>query len=179
MTSGIPFDLGGVSDIDYKPEDIAEMIQLFSLSSLLVFDSFGPRKAVHGFPPSQAQRLAVNWPWTTAVLGGIPLLELLILCVIAYTSSSAVIKDTSYLAAAHLLKPVVERLGHHGNILSGKDIAHRLGNQPVVYGVRYKDARSSDHPVYHVDVIAASEAVESDVDSVWRPGMDMPKGWYD
>jgi hypothetical protein len=33
--------------------------------------------------------------------------------------------------------------------------------------------------MYHADVISASEAIEADANSVWMPGMRMPKGWYD
>jgi hypothetical protein len=73
----------------------------------------------------------------------------------------------------------VEKLGPHGCILTGKEIARQLGNLPVVYGVRHAPTESFDEPLYHADVIPASECIESDTNSVWKPGMRMPKGWYD
>ena len=127
----------------------------------------------------QAQVLEVDWRYMGGILAGVPAAQLLLLCVVAYVSSAAIIKDTSYLAAAQLLKPVVERLGPHGCILSGDDIARVVGNIPVVYGGRCSTPKSSDKSVYHVDVIPASEAIESDVYGVWKPGQKMPKGWYD
>ena len=73
---------------------------------------------------------------------------------------------------------MVEKLGTHGCILSGKDIARHLGNLPTVYGVRYP-AQQSDTQVYHVDIIQQSEGIDMEQGSVWKPGMSMPNGWYD
>lgn len=151
----------------------------YTLAALWLFDTFGPRIAVPGHPPVLALVLRVDWKWTSIVLAGIPLSQLLLLCIVAYTSAAAVIKDNSYLAAAQLLKPVVEKLGPHGCILSGKEIARELGNLPIAYGVRCVPATSFDEPLYHTDVIPASECIESGVSSVWKPGIRMPKGWYD
>ncbi|KIW69261.1 hypothetical protein PV04_05146 [Phialophora macrospora] len=172
-------NLGGVPAANYRPEDIQALIRLFSLAAIAAYDYYGPRVPVDGFPPLQAQVLKVDWKWTSAILAGVPAAQLVLLCTVAYVSSNAVIKDTSYLAAAQLLRPVVAKLGPHGCILSGADIARHLGNTSIVYGVRDATGKSSDEPIYHVDVIPASEAIESDTLSVWRPGMRMPKGWYD
>lgn len=97
----------------------------------------------------------------------------------AFVSSKAVIKDTSYLTAAQLLRPVVEKLGRHGCILSREEITRHLRNLPLVYVVRYNAAKNSDELIYHVDVIQASEAIASDPDAIWKPGMKIPKGWND
>jgi uncharacterized protein YbdZ (MbtH family) len=172
-------NLGGVPTADYRPEDIEALIKYFSLAAIAAYDYYGPRRSIQGFPPLQAQVLRVDWKWTSAILAGVPAAQLFLLCIVAYVSSHAVIKDTSYLAAAQLLRPVVAKLGPHGCILSGADIARHLGNTSIVYGVRDATAKSSDEPMYHADIILASEAIEADVNSIWRPGMRMPKGWYD
>ncbi len=59
------------------------------------------------------------------------------------------------------------------------DIARLLGDIPVVYGVRCTTLKSSDMPLYHVDVIPASETIGSDADGVWNSGQKIPKGGYD
>jgi hypothetical protein len=171
-------NLTGYYETELSAENIASTIQLFSLSSMSAFDLLGPRISVPGNPPQLAQGLKIQWTWVTAILVGIPVTQFLLLCVTAYISSNAVIKDASFLAAAHLLKPVVEKLGPHGCIMSGRDIARHLGNQPVVYGVRDPQGLSAG-PIYHVDLISQSEAIEAQRGSVWMPGMKMPKGWYD
>ena len=172
------YRLTGIVGESYSPEDIAGVIRMFTLGALLSYDTYGPKIAVPGNTPTQAQVLKVDWIWVITLLVGIPIIQLLLLIGVTYLSSAAVIKDTSYLSAAYLLKPVVEQLGGHGCILSGKDLADQLGNQPVVYGVRYPK-QSCDDTVYHLDIIKQSEAAGSTGFVSWSPGTNMPKGWYD
>ncbi|KIW19586.1 hypothetical protein PV08_00159 [Exophiala spinifera] len=170
-------ELVGVTD-EWPPEKVASVIRTFTLSALRSFDLLGPRITVAGIGPQQAQKLTINWDWAIGILVGIPVIQWLLLCLTAYISSAAIIKDTSYLATAHLLKPVTENLGSHGCIMSGHDIAHHLGNLPIIYGVRCL-AHPSDEPIYHLDVIRQSEDHEANLDNGWKAGMDMPEGWYD
>lgn len=165
-------------ELDFTPEDIAHIIKTYSLAAIGAYDRYGPRVPVQARQPMQAQSLKVYWNWAGAILGVIPFTQLVLLIVVALRCSRTVIKDTSYLAAAQLLRPVVDQLGSHGCILSGKEIAQHLGNMPITYGIRYP-ASDSPYPVYHVDIIRQSEAGGLGSNDGWAPGMKMPKGWYD
>ena len=98
-------------------------------------------------------------------------------------ADKAIIKDTSHLPTARLLRPIVEKLGDKGCLLTGDEIAEQLGNFRVIYGVREPNVGlggglgvgvigGDDDVVRHLDVIEETEGLG------YRRG-SMPPGRYD
>ena len=149
---------------------VAERIMEFAIEGVAAIDYNGPRQNVSGWYPFPAQMVAVQWQWAGAILGVIPLVQLLALgCVVAW-ANRAVIKDTTALSTARLLRPVVERLEDGGCLLSGREIAGELGDVRVVYGFREGSAEDGIG-VRHIDLLEEREG----------RGLQgrMPEGLYD
>lgn len=182
-TSGDPFQYVRYSlDSWWSPNQIATVdtiahrIMEFSAEGIAAMDFNGPRTNVSGYYPIPAQVVTVQWQWASAILAVIPFIQLLgLLCIIKW-ANQAVIKDTSALATARLLRPIVERLGPKGCLLTGKEIASELGGLRVKYGYRGADSRDwknaiEGEAVRHVDILDEQEGL----------GLQqrMPEGRYD
>ena len=87
-------------------------------------------------------------------------------------ANKAIIKDNSYLATARLLRPLVDKLGPHGCMLTGDQIAEELKNVKIAYGYRSPPGfvEGSDM-VRHVDILQEHEGLGLS----WA----MPPGRYD
>lgn len=161
------------------PEDTSRVglessISMFATSSIGAMDSYGEQIEAYGFPPHSSQVLIVQWRWVILILAGLPLAQLVLVVVITILSTRAVIKDTSYIAAAQLLKPALEGLGSQGSILTGDEITEHVGKHQLCYGVR--DLGSGE---YFVDVVRESEWSGDRDDGIWLSGRQMPEGHYD
>jgi len=156
-------------------EEIGRLISLFSMFSIAVMDYTGARTNVTGYPPRMLQTLDVQWFWVNLALMGLPVAQLLMVIIIAVLSTRAVIKDTTFIAAAQLLKPALDDLGSQGSILSGDEIADHAGDVRLCYGVR----RMGGSGGYYIDVIYQAERIEHQRGTAWRPGQAMPEGLYD
>ena len=145
---------------------VARRIMEFAIEGIAAIDYNGPRQNVSGWYPVPAQMVAVQWQWAGAILGVIPFIQLLaLICVVAW-ANQAIIKDTTALSTARLLRPVVEMLDGRGCLLSGREIAEELGQVRVVYGFR-----EGEGEVRHVDILDEREGL----------GIQgrMPEGMYD
>ena len=115
---------------------VTDRVMEFSIESLAAIDYNGPRRNVTGWYPVTAQVVSVQWRWSASILGLLPFLQLLaLICVIA-RANSAIIRDDSSLSTARLLRPIVERLGDKGCLLTGQEIAETLPELRVKYGWR-------------------------------------------
>jgi hypothetical protein len=151
------------------------LVSVFSSCSIGAMDTNGETTDVQGYPPRALQTLKVDWKWVILILAGLPALQLLMVVIITLLSARAVIKDTSFIAAAQLLKPALDDLGSQGSILTGDETADHLGNVKLCYGVR----RIGGTGEYFVDVIKQAERIEPRQGTVWWPGRKMPQGLYD
>lgn len=156
-------------------KQIELLISMFSTYSVGGMDRHGNKITIDGFPPRTLQTLAVQWHWVIPILAGLPMAQLLIVIIITLLSASAVIKDTSFIAAAQLLKPALDDLGSQGSVLTGDEIADHLGKAKLCYGVREIGGTGE----YFVDVIKQEEWIEHRQGTVWWPGRKMPQGLYD
>ena len=118
--------------------EIAERIMEFAIEGVAAMDFNGPRKIVAGWFPVASQAVRVDWRWAGTILGGVTFLQFLVLCCVVQWSNGAVIKDRGFLGIARLLRPVMDKLGEGGCLLTGDEIAEELGgkNYKVAYGFR-------------------------------------------
>jgi hypothetical protein len=115
------------------------VIMKFSVGALSAMDSLrGPRINVKGTrSPSAAQVVNVKWKYAAPILAGIPLVQYLMLLGVVYFTRKAIILEPSYITAAHLLRPVLNRLGPDGSLLSVDEMSERLGpDYKFTYGVK-------------------------------------------
>lgn len=142
---------------------IAMNIMEYSIGAVASFDYNGPRSNVTGYYPIPAQEVDIQWRWSGAILSVIPFVHLIALvCVIAW-GNSAIIRDASCLSTAKLLRPIVEKLGESGCLLSGPEIAEELASISVKYGWREPTSNLvfrneiDPHLVRHVDILEEGE----------------------
>jgi hypothetical protein len=151
---------------------VAADIMEFSMFAVAAMDDHGPRLNITGYTPTPAQVVDVEWHWSIIILAVIPAIQMIALASIIAWANKAIIKDNSYLATARLLRPLVDRLGSHGCMLTGDQIAEELKNIKIAYGYRSPPGfiEGSDM-VRHVDILQEHEGL----------GLSraMPPGRYD
>ena len=163
---------------DSGDTDMAQLLMAFTAGAFSAYDTNGPRLNVTGYYPTQAQVVDVDWKWSIALLAGIPGVQFLVLLAVLVWANKVIIKDTSHLATARLLRPVVEKLGDKGCLLTGDEIAETLGNYRLKYGVRDPPQNSMAYSglggefVRHVDVI-------EEIEGLGRADARMVNGLYD
>ena len=168
---------------DFTAREMGALVMKFAAGAISAMDWIGPRKNVTGWGPTPAQVINVQWRFSAAIFGGIPLAQGLILLAVIVFANKAIIKDTSHLSTARLLKPIVEKLGDNGCLLAGDQIAEQLGNYKVIYGVREPNVglgggmgigvvEDQDGKVRHLDILDENEGLG------YRRGR-MPEGRYD
>jgi hypothetical protein len=111
-------------------------IMEFAIEGIAAFDNNGPRMLVAGYYPIAAQSVSVAWTWAVTLLSIITGLHFVAFVAVVFWASETIIRDESCLSIAKLLKDVVGRLGHHGCLLTGEEIAEALGDVKVRYGVK-------------------------------------------
>jgi hypothetical protein len=156
---------------------VARRIMEFSIEAVAAMDYNGPRRNVTGYFPITAQSVDIEWKWAASVLGLIPFFQLIALFCVVRWANLAIIRDDSYLSTARLLKPVVDRLGDKGCILTGTEISDELTDMRLIYGWRepssqlvFQDEIITDG-IRHVDVLEEKEGF-----GIQGP---MPPGRYD
>ena len=162
---------------DVTAFDMAASVMQFTAGAIaaLDFNNVDRITVEHQDEPIPAQIVNVEWMWACVVLGVIPLTQAIVLFLVIGFANKAVIKDASFLATARLLRPIVDKLGNRGCLLTGDEIAEELGNPKVVYGPRMPRGtqRGQEAEVLkHIDVISEEEDIER-----WHGRM--PAGRYD
>jgi hypothetical protein len=148
----------------------------FAAQAVAALDYNGPQRNVTGWYPVLAQSVTVEWPWAGAILGLVPVVQLIAsVCVILW-SNTAIIRDESHLSTARLLRPLVQKLGNKGCLLSGEEIAETFPDVRVKYGWREPDDlvfrnEIDSRTVRHVDILEEQEGLG-------KQGI-MPAGFYD
>jgi hypothetical protein len=169
---------------NYTAEDMAFLVMKFAAGAISAMDTVGPRSNVTAWGPAPAQVIHVQWRFAASILGGIPFAQALVLLIVIMFANKAIIKDTSHLSTARLLRPLVEKLGDRGCLLTGDEIAEQLGNYKIIYGVREPNAGlggggtgvgvvgGEDGKIRHLDILEESEGLG------YTKGR-MPEGRYD
>ena len=155
----------------------AAHIMEFSAEAIAAFDYNGPRQVVAGWYPATAQTVNVLWRSAGAILGAIPFLQLLVLlCVVRY-ANEAIIKDASCMTTARLLRPLVEKLGTHGCLLTGREVAEEFPDMRLKYGYREPLSDLQFHNKIDSDVVRHVDLIEEH-EGLGIQGA-MPPGRYD
>ncbi|KIW26001.1 uncharacterized protein PV07_09132 [Cladophialophora immunda] len=144
-------------------ETIAELVMRFTVGAVSALDAGGgPRQNLTGkASPRPAQVVNVKWADAGAILVGIPVVQLLLLVAVVWFSGKAIILEPSFMTAAHLLYPVIKKVGKDGCLFTVDEMAERLGdNYKISYGVRPDPADPGHHDttfVRDLDVIEERE----------------------
>jgi hypothetical protein len=156
---------------------VARRVMEFSIEAVAAIDYNGPRVTVPGRYAVTAQVVHVEWRFSAAILGVVPFVQLIALVCVIVWSNTAIIRDESCLSTARLLRPIVEKLGNKGCLLSGEEIAEAFPNVKVKYGWREPEAdltfrnEIDTRVVRHVDILEEQEGFG-------KQGI-MPAGLYD
>lgn len=159
-------------------EGVAAALMIFSTTAIAAMDyRGGPRVNMTGYySPSPATTINVKWNFAGAILAGIPVLQFIMLLAVVYFSGKAIILEPSYLTAAHLLYPVMHKLGPGGVLMSVDEIAEKLGPDfKVAYSVR-PDA--NDPGLGNTEFVRNLTLVEEREGHGYIRGR-MPEGRYD
>jgi hypothetical protein len=157
---------------------VAQNIMEFTAGGIAATDVYGPRINVTGYYPTQGQVVDIQWNWAVLLLAGIPGGQFLVLLAVLIWANKVIIKDESHLSTARLLRPVVDKLGEKGCLLTGNEIVEVLGNFRLKYGARDPPQDSMGYRglggafVRHVDVI-------KEVEGLGRADARMVNGLYD
>ena len=117
---GSPYSWDGAEDSVYQDATIrGSQVSWFTAGALAAMDDAGPRITVEGDTPRPGVALDVKWQFAIPVLCVVPAVQFFVLLIVCTWANGALIKDGSYLAAARLLRPVVEKLEEHGCALTG------------------------------------------------------------
>ena len=159
--------------------DMAWLLELFTGGAIAALDDNGPRLNTTGYYPGPAQVINVKWKFALLILVGVPVVQAIVWMLVIMFANKVIIKDTSHLSTARLLRPIVDKLGDNGCLLTGDEIAEVLGNYKVIYGVRDPGfgqvpvaGAGDDGNVRHIDILNESEGLG------YRRGR-MPMGRYD
>ena len=159
-------------------EIIAQMIMQYTTNTISAMDSRrAPRVNITGdYSPSPAQVVNVKWNYAAAILAGVPIVQFLMLLGVVAFSSKAIILDPSYLTAAHLLYPVMQKLGNHGMLLDVDEMAEEIGpDYKISYAVRPNE---SDPSLLDTDLVRDLGLVREDEGHGYIRG-NQPTGRYD
>ena len=143
-------------------DGMAQIVMRFSVGVVVALDQFGgPRQNLTGdSSPAAAQMVNVKWKYAATILIGIPVVQFMMLLGVVWFSGKAIILEPSYMTAAHLLRPVLNKLGEKGPLLSVDEMSDRLGEFKIAYGVR-PDPQDPGHRdttfVRDLDVIEQNE----------------------
>ena len=170
-------------DTDFNPrgnatqKDLESLVMRFTVGAISAMDALGgPRQNLTGnYSPSPAQIVNVKWPYAGAILGGIPFIQFIMLLGVVWFSGKAIILEPSYLTAAHLLQPVLKKVGEDGILLSGEEMAARLGDYKIAYGVR----PNVEDPGHHVTEFVRDLDVIEESEGYGYIRGKMPEGRYE
>lgn len=157
---------------------VAAALMTFSVSAIAAMDQRGgPRLNMTGlYSPRSAQKINVKWPFAGAILGGVPIVQFMLLIGVVWFSGKAIILEPSALTTAHLLYPVMQKLGPDGILLSVDEMTEKLGPDfKISYAVR-PDANDPGH--HMTEFVRDLDVVEEREGFGYIRGK-MPEGRYD
>ena len=164
---------------NFSAQDMANLVMRFTVSAIAAMDQRGgPRLSLMSTSqPNPAQIVNVKWPYAIAILGGIPVAQLLILFAVVQFSGKAIIQEPSALTAAQVLYPVVQKLGHKGVLLSVDEVTERMGPD---FKISYAVRPDPTDPGYHErDFVRELDLVEEREGLEYISGGFVPEGRYD
>jgi hypothetical protein len=153
----------------------AGFVGQFSMAAVAAMDANGPQVNVtDGFLPVRTLKVTVQWGDAAALLGAIVGVQFLTLLLVIMFANKAIVQDNSYLAISKLLAPTVMKIGHHGSVLRGDEIAYHAalpGHHQVFYGYR-EQAEENGRSILKADIIEQGQGTP-------RPRRPFKDGIYD
>jgi hypothetical protein len=148
---------------DVDASSMANLVMWFSSGALAAMDNYqGPRLNLTGSQmPGPAQVVNIKWPYAGAILAGIPFVQFIMLLGVVRYASKAIILEPSFMTAAHILYPVIRKVGKDGCLFSVEEMAERLGpDYKISFNVRPDPNDPGHHDttfVRDLDVIEEKE----------------------
>ena len=181
--SGIQYQMYD-SDSEYgsgepvEADDVKVAISAFSADAIAAMAVNGPQSVVRGQEPVPALELDVQWKFFIPLISIIPFLQLVACLIVINWANKAIIRDDSYLAIAQLYRPVLEKMGQGGCVLTGEDIIDKgvFKEDRVAYGFTEPASTSDDHghpPVRHIGIIFENDNSDHKpiIDRAWPDGL--------
>lgn len=157
-------------------EEVAQTVMGFTVGALSAFDSNGPRQNLTGlYSPRPAQVVVVRWKLAGAILAGIPLVQFVMLVCVVWFSSKAIIIEPGYMAISHLLKPITDKVGEAGPLLSMDEMSDHIGDYNITYGVR----PDPNDPGHHNRTFVRDLGLIDEKEGYGYIRGSMPEGRYD
>lgn len=175
----------GNFNYDFNPGDnatnssIADLVMRFTVGALSALDNspiYPYRTNVDGLEPSIAQVVNVEWWRAGPILVGIPAVQLLMLVGVVLFSGKAIILEPSYFTVAHLLYPVMQKLGRRGILMTVDEMSEMLGPDfKIAYAVRPDPNEAGQ---WNKEAVRDLDLVEESEGFGYIRGR-MPEGRYD
>jgi len=163
--------------IDAGAAGIATTIMRFTAGAFAATDQFnGPRLNNTGPQPSAAQIVNVNWQYSGIIVAGIPIIQFIMLLGVVWFSTKAIILEPSFMTAAHILYPVIQKVGKDGCLFSVDEIAERLGED---YKITFSVRPSSEDPGHHDTTFVRDLDVIEEKEGYGYIRGRFPEGRYD
>lgn len=161
----------------FNSTDIAHLIMRFSMGAYAAMDQFGGFRVPIGGPqPGPASVLNVTWWQAGPMLIGLPVAQFVMLLGVVWLSRKAIILEPSYLTAAHLFFPVMQKLGHRGVLMTADEISEAMGPDfKIAYAVR---PGPDDLNTRYGEIVRDLDLVEEGEGFGYIRGQ-MPEGRYD
>jgi hypothetical protein len=162
------------TDADY----IAALMMAYSTSILATMDyRGGPRTLIEGpNSPRPATIINVKWPYAGAILAGIPVVQLILLVLVVWYSRKAIILEPSYVTAAHLLYPAIQKIGSKGTLMGISEMAERVGRG---YKLMYAVRPDPNDPGHHDPDFVRDLDLLDESEGLGPVRGNMPQGRYD
>ncbi|KAL9605846.1 MAG: hypothetical protein Q9179_000956 [Wetmoreana sp. 5 TL-2023] len=126
-------------------QEIGARMAQFAIGSLTAMASLNVHTQIPGTLPTLGFHLSIHWRYVIALAACIAGVHCLLVGFILWIARPVVVPADSNLATARLLQPLVSRIGEHGGLLKGKEIAEVIeregedsidGKGTVGYGIR-------------------------------------------
>ena len=118
---GSPWETDGLS-----AQVIGGRISQFAIGSLAGMAHLNPTAPLPGIKPMLAYQINVTWWGIIALAAGIAAAHALLVMLMVWISIPIAVLDDSNLVVARLLRTLVGRLGDHGSLLDGKELARAI-----------------------------------------------------
>ena len=134
-----PYGSSWAFGTDAYAGDAKAIVQQYSAAAIAQLDVSGKRANITSDrQPNRSSCLTVEWHWTLPLLGCIFLLQCLSMLVVILWANKALIIDDSFLSISKLLAPTMMKLGDHGSVLKGEEIAEGITKRHSKPGNPYK-----------------------------------------
>ncbi|KAL8733952.1 MAG: hypothetical protein Q9181_003365 [Wetmoreana brouardii] len=126
-------------------QEVGALMARFAIGSLTAMATLNVHTQIIGTLPTLGFHLSIHWRYVIALAACIAGVHCLLVGLILWIARPVVVPADSNLVTARLLQPLVSKIGEHGGLLEGKEIAEAIeregednvdGKGTVGYGIR-------------------------------------------